>query len=121
MDKEEFRGYFTQVDRGWLRDLDLETANEIAKKFDCEVEMLEVCSLYESDFPEKEIADFEAELLDLYPTKEAFWKKEWPGPLGGTGGVYLRIVNLKAGGFIVDETIVDPPGGTVTNYWRKVG
>lgn len=104
--------FFVRVEKEWADEIDYAVLSNIFNRlniFDRDVEKLEFCSLYESDFSEDEISFFESELENDFSEPSL--------PIGE--GTRVRFRRTKRGDVIVETTDVDKFSGTVTNFWRR--
>ena len=118
--------YFTKVpspeEKGWIKDMiELDPNYEevfgaIANKLNCRVEDLGFCSLYESNFSEEEMIEFNCGLKT--DNVEPFFRDEWESG-GYTFWYELKLFAHTKYGLVVAETVNDT-GGLITNFWRKM-
>jgi len=103
--------YFTQIEKGeGVIPENLATALEVA--LGCPYYELDFCSLYESDFTEDEIAEFESVFYKGTEKGELVWKED-----SSSGSEELYRYLTDSGEVIVQTS--RGTGGTVTNFWRK--
>lgn len=90
-----------------------ELVNAIAEELKCEIGDLGFCSLYESDFTEDEIIDFENTIIGE-ETENFFQEGDFD-----SGFSWLTRILHDFFGELVAESSSSKFGGTVTNYWKK--